>query len=101
MLEVSHRRKIAMNPSRRRVLYRALLSLSLIAVMGGIGAPSLSGQTSIPVRDASLANTAINERLERARYQTLRRERFIATFLLCETSSILWFLASTCKHWFT
>ena len=46
-----------MNPSGRRLWYRALLSLSSIAVMGGIGAPSLTGQTSIPVRDASLANT--------------------------------------------
>ena len=45
-----------MNPSGRRVWYRAQQSLSLIAVIGSIGAPSLTGQTSIPVRDASLAN---------------------------------------------
>lgn len=45
-----------MNPSGRRVWYRALLNLSSIAVMGAIGAPSLTGQTSSPVRDASLAN---------------------------------------------
>ena len=46
-----------MNPSGRRVWYRAVQSFSLIAVMASIGAPSLTGQTSIPVRDGSLANT--------------------------------------------
>ncbi len=49
-----------MNPSGLRVGYRALSSLALIAVMGGIntpiGAASLTAQTSIPIRDASLAN---------------------------------------------
>jgi hypothetical protein len=45
-----------MNPSGRRVLYRAVQSFPLIAVMASIGAPSLTGQTSIPVRDGSLAN---------------------------------------------
>ncbi len=46
-----------MNPSGRMVWYRVLSSLSLIAVIGSIGAQSLTGQTSIPVRDGSLANT--------------------------------------------
>ena len=46
-----------MNPSRRRVWCWALLNSSLIAVVGSIGAPALTGQTSTPVRDASLANT--------------------------------------------
>ena len=45
-----------MNPSGRRVWYRTLLSLSSIAVLGAIGAPALTGQTSSPVRDASLDN---------------------------------------------
>ena len=49
-----------MNPSRRRAWYRTLSSLPLIAVMlsigASIGAASLTGQTSLPLRDASLAN---------------------------------------------
>ncbi len=35
-----------------------LLSLGLLAVVSAVGSPLLSGQTSIPVRDGSLANTA-------------------------------------------
>ena len=45
-----------MNPSRRSVWCLALLNLSLIAVIGGLSAPSLTGQISAPVRDNSLAN---------------------------------------------
>ena len=45
-----------MNPSRRSVWCWALLNLSLIAVIGGLSAPSLTGQISAPVRDNSLAN---------------------------------------------
>ena len=49
-----------MNPSRRRAWYRTLSSLPLIAVMLSIGAPvgaaSLTTQTSLPLRDGSLAN---------------------------------------------
>ena len=45
-----------MNPSRSRMWHSALLNLPLIAVMAGIGASSLTAQTSIPLRDGSLAN---------------------------------------------
>ena len=46
-----------MNPSRRRVWPRVLSSLALVAVMGGVGALSLTGQPSTPVRAASLPTT--------------------------------------------
>ncbi len=45
-----------MHPSRRRVWCREFFGLSLITVMGALGAQSLTGQTSIPLRDGSLAN---------------------------------------------
>ena len=49
-----------MNPPLRRVWHRVLSSLALIAVMGvggaPIGAASLTAQTSLPLRDGSLAN---------------------------------------------
>lgn len=45
-----------MNPSRPRVWYQALSSLAVAAVMGALGAPSLTGQISSPLRDASLEN---------------------------------------------
>ncbi|MCH8813176.1 MAG: hypothetical protein IID07_15225 [Gemmatimonadetes bacterium] len=49
-----------MNPSGRRAWHRVLSSLALIAVMGVVGAPigaaSLTAQTSLPLRDGSLAN---------------------------------------------
>ena len=45
-----------MNPSRRSVWCWALLNSSLIAVIGGLSAPALTGQISAPVRDNSLAN---------------------------------------------
>ena len=46
-----------MNRSPRLNLLGALTKLTVLAVIGGIGAESLAAQTVIPVRDGSLANS--------------------------------------------
>ena len=46
-----------MNASRVSRWQGTLLCLCLLAVVGAVSAPLVSGQTSIPVRDGSLANT--------------------------------------------
>ena len=46
-----------MNASRVSRWQGTLLCLCLLAVVSAVSAPLLSGQTSIPLRDGSLANT--------------------------------------------